>query len=155
VVPSIVSGDGLVFATSGFGESAIRAVRPDGQGDVTETHIVWESGDDVPKVPSMLYASPYLYLVTESGVIKCLRGTTGEVVWKERLRGKFSASPVWADGKIYFLSENGTTTVVEAGPAFKVVAENRLGEACYASPAISEGHIFIRSDRGLFCIERE
>lgn len=152
VVPSIVSGDGLVFATSGFGEPAIRAVRPEGRGDVTETHLVWKSEDDVPKVPSMLYVSPYLYLITESGVVKCLQGNTGNVLWKERLRGKFSASPVWAEGKIYFLSEKGTTTVVQEGPEFKVLAESELGEACYASPAISEGHLFIRSDGSLFCI---
>ncbi len=154
-MPSIVAGDGLVFATSGFGESAIRAVRPSERGNVTAAQVVWKSEEDVPKVPSMLYVSPYLYLITESGVVKCLRGTTGEVMWKERLRGKFSASPVWADGKIYFLSEKGTMTVVEAGPEFKVLAENELGEACYASPAISEGRIFIRSGHSLCCIEGE
>ncbi len=153
VVPSLVAGDGLVFATSGFGESAIRAVRPNRRGDVTAAQVVWKSEEDVPKVPSMLYASPYLYLITESGVVKCLRGTTGEVLWKERLRGKFSASPVWAHGRIYFLSEKGTMTVMEAGPEFKTLAENALGEACYASPAISDGRIFIRSDRSLYCIE--
>ncbi len=152
VVPSIVSGDGLVFATSGFGESAIRAVRPDGHGDATRTHLVWKSGDDVPKVPSMLYVSPYLYLITESGVVKCLQGKTGDVLWKQRLRGKFSASPVWADGKIYFLSEKGTMTVIQDGSEFKVLAESELNEACYASPAISRGHLFIRSDKNLVCI---
>ncbi|HNY79509.1 MAG: PQQ-binding-like beta-propeller repeat protein [Sedimentisphaerales bacterium] len=152
VVPSIVGDESLIFATSGFGESAIRAVRPDGQGDVTKTHTAWQSSDDVPKVPSMLYVEPYLYLITESGIVKCLQGTTGQVIWKDRLGGKFSASPIWADGKIYFLSEKGTTTIIQDGPEFRVLAENDLSEACYASPAISEGLLFIRSERSLFCI---
>ena len=152
VVPSVVIGDGLVFTASGFGESTIRAVRTGGEGDVTETHIAWKSTEDVPKVPSMLYARPFLFLITEGGVAKCLRATTGEVIWRERLDPKYSASPVWAEGRIYFLSEKGTTTVIEAGPEFKIVVRNELDEKCCASPAISQKHIFIRSVHNLFCI---
>lgn len=152
VVPSVVIGDGLVFTASGFGDSAIRVVRTGGRGDVTDTHIVWSSTKDVPKVPSMLYVKPYLFLVTETGVAKCLKAATGEEIWKERLRGKHSASPIWAEGRIYFLSENGKTTVIEAGPEFKVLAENDLKEKCCASPAVSNKQIFIRSEHNLFCI---
>lgn len=154
VVPSIVIGDGLIFTTSGFGESAIRAIRTGGKGDVTGTHIVWESADDVPKIPSMLYIRPFLFLVTESGVAKCLRAETGEVLWRERLGGRYSASPIWADGRIYFLSEKGKTTVVQAGGEFKVLAENELKEKCSASPAVSQKHIFIRSENNIYCIGR-
>ena len=152
VVPSVVVGDGLAFTASGFGDSTIRAVRIDGRGDVTKTHMAWESKDDVPRVPSMLYVSPHLYSVTESGIAKCFKGTTGEVLWRERLGGKVSASPVWADGKIYFLSEKGETTIIEDGPQFKVVATNDLGEKCCASLAISQGNIFIRAEKTLYCI---
>lgn len=155
VVPSLVLGDGLIFATSGFGESAIRAIRTGGKGDVTQTHIVWESKDDVPKIPSMLYAKPYLFLVTEGGLAKCIKAATGEVIWENRLGDKFSASPVWAEGRIYFLSEEGMTTVVEAGPEFRVIARNGIGEKCGASPAISQGQIFIRSENNLYCIGRD
>jgi len=155
VVPSIVIGDGLIFTTSGFGESAIRVIRTGGKGDVTGTHIVWESANDVPKVPSMLYVSPFLFLITESGVAKCLRAATGEVLWRERLEGRYSASPIWADGRIYFLSEKGKTTVVQAGPEFKVLAENELKEKCGASPAVSQKHIFIRSENNIYCIGRD
>jgi outer membrane protein assembly factor BamB len=154
VVPSLVLGDGLIFATSGFGESAIRAIRTGGKGDVTQTHIVWELKDDVPKIPSMLYAKPYLFLVTEGGLAKCIKAATGEAIWENRLGDKFSASPVWADGRIYFLSEEGMTTVVEAGPEFRVIARNGIGEKCGASPAISQGQIFIRSENNLYCIGR-
>jgi outer membrane protein assembly factor BamB len=152
VVPSVVIGEGLVFTASGFGESRVCAVRLGGHGNVTKTHTVWESKDDVPKMSSMLYMSSRLYLATETGVAKCFKAATGEVLWRERLGPKFSASPVWADGKIYFLAENGKTTVVEDGPAFKVVAQNELGEKCCASPAISHGNLFIRTEKALYCI---
>ena len=152
VVPSVVTGEGLVFTASGFGESRICAVRLGGRGDVTKTHTVWESREDVPKMSSMLYVSSRLYLATETGVAKCFKAATGEVLWRERLGAKFSASPVWADGKIYFLAENGKMTVVEDGPTFKMVAQNELGEKCCASPAISQGNLFIRTDKALYCI---
>jgi outer membrane protein assembly factor BamB len=154
VVPSVVIGEGLVFTTSGFGESTIRAVRTGGQGDVTDTHIAWESTEDVPKVPSMLYVEPFLFLITEGGVAKCLKAATGQVIWRERLDPKYSASPVWAEGRIYFLSEKGTTTVIQAGSEFKVLAQNPLNEKCCASPAISRKQIFIRSEHNVFRIGR-
>ncbi len=152
VVPSVVIGDGLIFTTSGFGQSTIRAVRTSGKGDVTKTHIAWESKDDVSKIPSMLYVRPFLFLITETGVAKCLRAATGEVLWRERLEGRYSASPVWAEGRLYFLSEKGKTTVIQAGGEFKVLAENELNEKCCASPAVSQKHIFIRSENNLYCI---
>jgi len=152
VVPSVVIGEGLVFTASGFGESRICAVRLGGRGDVTKTHTVWESREDVPKMSSMLYVASRLYLATETGVAKCFQAATGKVLWRERLGAKFSASPVWADGKIYFLAENGKMTVIEDGPTFKIVAQNELGEKCCASPAISQGHLFIRTDKALYCI---
>jgi len=152
VVPSIVIGDGLIFTTSGFGEPAIRAIRTGGKGDVTKTHIAWESTDDVSKIPSMLYVKPFLFMVTEAGVAKCLRAATGQVLWRKRLPARYSASPVCADGRIYFLSERGKTTVIDAGPEFKIVAENDINQKCCASPAISQQHIFIRSQDNLFCI---
>jgi len=152
VVPSLVIGEGLVFATSGFGDSTIRAIRTGGKGDVTDTHIVWQSTEDVSKIPSMLYVRPFLYLLTETGVAKCLRAATGEEIWRNRLGSKHSASPIWADGRIYFLSEKGRTTVIKNGSEFKILAENELNEKCIASPAVSQKQIFIRSENNLFCI---
>jgi outer membrane protein assembly factor BamB len=152
VVPSVVIGEGLVFTASGFGASRICAVRLGGKGDVTRTHTVWESREDVPKISSMLYVSSRLYLATETGIAKCFQAATGRVLWRERLGGKFSASPVWADGRIYFLAENGKMTIVEDGPSFKIVAQNELGEKCCASPAISQGHLFLRTDKAIYCI---
>lgn len=152
VVPSVVIGDGLVFTTSGFGDSTIRVVRTGGRGDVTDTHMAWTTTKDVPKVPSMLYVKPYLFLVTDTGVAKCLMATTGDVIWRERIGSKYSASPIWVEDRIYFLSEKGKTTVIEAGPEFNVIAENDLKEKCCASPAVSNNQLFIRSEHNLFCI---
>jgi hypothetical protein len=152
VVPSVVVGDGMVFTTSGFGDSAIRAVRTGGKGDVTETHIAWQSTEDVPKIPSMLYVKPFLFLVTETGVAKYLEAATGEEISRQRLGGRYSASPVWADGRIYCLSEKGRTTVIEDEPQFQVLAENELNEKCFASPAVSHKQIFIRTESNLYCI---
>lgn len=152
VVPSIVVGEGLIYSCSGFGDSAVRAVRPGGKGDLTETNIIWESMDDVPHVPSPLYVKPNLYTLTETGVLRCLDGVTGKEIFRQRLGGKFSASPVWADGKLYLLSEQGKTFVVETAPQYKLVAQNELDEKCCASIAISQGNLFVRSEKTLFCI---
>ncbi len=151
-VPSPVIGEGLVFACSGFVDGVLRAVRPDGRGNVTATHIAWETQDDVPRIPSLLYVKPHLYSITESGVLRCLEAATGKEIYRQRIGGKYSASPVWADGKIYLLSEQGRTFVIENGDAYVLVAQNELNEKCCASPAISQGNLFIRSEKTLFCI---
>jgi outer membrane protein assembly factor BamB len=151
-VPSVVIGEGLVFACSGFVDGVLRAVRPDGKGDVTRTHIAWETKNDVPRIPSLLYARPHLYSITETGVLRCLDGATGKEAWRQRIGGKFSASPVWADGKLYLLSESGKTLVAECGAEYKLIAQNDLGEKCCASPAVSQGNMFIRTEKTLYCI---
>ncbi len=152
VVPSVVIGDGLIYQTSGFPKKILHTVHTGGKGDVTETHMAWETDKDVSTIPSMLYVKPYLYTLTEGGVVRCLKADTGEQLWKKRLPGRYSASPVFADGKIYFLSEQGRATVIEAGPEFKRIAQNDLKEKCVASIAISQGNIFIRTEKNLFCI---
>ncbi len=152
LVPSPVIGEGLVFASSGFDIGVLRAVRPDGKGDVTKTHIAWESKDDVPRIPSLLYVRPNLYSLSETGILRCLEGATGKEVWRQRIGGKFSASPVWVEGKLYLLSESGKTIVAEASPQYKLVAQNELNEKCCASPAVSQGNLFIRSEKALYCV---
>ena len=155
VTPSIVLGDGLIFTSSGFEASTIRVVRAGGRGDVTGTHVAWEEAKGVPLLSSMLYVEPHLYAVTDKGVATCYEARTGEIVWQERIGGNHSASPVSADGRIYFLSEQGETTIIEAGPEFRVLARNDIGEKCQASMAVSQGRLLIRSDRNLYCIGEE
>jgi len=148
-----VLGDGVVFASSGFEKPTLRSVKLGGaKGDVTASHIAWEQKKGVPTQPSPLYVKPYLYAISDGGIISCYNPADGEIIWQDRANGNFSASPVYADGKIYFLSETGDTTVIEPGPQFKVLAKNSLGEKCQASMAVSGKRLFIRSDKNLFCI---
>lgn len=153
VTPSIVVGDGLVFSCSGFEDPTIRVIRSGGQGDVTDSHIVWEQKKGVPSLASMLYVQPHLYSVSDDGVVTCFLAATGEIVWQDRIGGKHSASPVYADGKIYFLSEvEGESVVIEAGTKLKILSRNRLGEKCKASIAVSQGNLFIRTEQTLYCV---
>lgn len=156
LVPSPVLGEGMVFVSSGYEKTTLRAVRTGGTGDVTATHIAWEQKKGVPTQASMLYVAPHLYGVTESGVATCFKAATGEIVWQDRIADKqtFSASPVHAAGRIYILSETGETTVIAAGAEFKVLARNAIQEKCQASPAVSRGALFLRSDKNLYCIGR-
>jgi outer membrane protein assembly factor BamB len=155
VTPSFATGDGLIYASSGFEKTTLRAVRTGGRGDVTQTHVAWEQKKGVPTQSSLLYVSPHLFAITDGGIATCYEGKTGEIVWQERVGGNFSASPVSADGHIYFLSEAGETTILETGPRFKITARNALNEKCQASIAVSQGHLFIRGERNLYCIGRK
>jgi hypothetical protein len=152
VVPSIVYGQGLVFTSSGYGSPTIRAIYPDGRDDVTATHIAWESRANVPLMPSFVYADGLLFCIKESGVAICLDAKTGQIIWKERPGGTYGASPVLAEGRLYCLAEDGTTTVIAADREYKQLAQNPLEGLCKASPAVSGGRIFIRSQSSLFCV---
>jgi outer membrane protein assembly factor BamB len=152
VTPSPVAGDGLVFTSSGFEKSTLRAVKLGGKGDVTSTHIAWEQRKGTPTQPSLLYAKPYVYAITDGGIAHCYKAENGEVVWEERIGGNHSASPVYADGKIYFLSEGGETAIIAASAEFKELARNTINEKCQASIAISNQRLFIRSEKNLLCI---
>jgi outer membrane protein assembly factor BamB len=115
-------------------------------------NLAWEQRKGKPKIPSMLYRKPHLFAISDGGIATCLKAATGEIVWQERVGGNFSASPVAAEGRIYFVSDEGETTIIEAGPAFKVLARNPLGEKVQASPAMSQGQLFIRTEKNLVCI---
>lgn len=152
VTPSLVTADGLVITSSGFEEPTLRAIRPDGKGDVTKTHIQWEQKKGVPLLASMLYVRPHLYTVTREGVVTCFTAATGEIIWQHRIGGLHWSSPVYADGHIYWLDETGVTTVMQTGTEFKLVATNPIGEKCQATYAVSQGNIFIRGEKHLFCV---
>lgn len=151
VTPGFAVGDGLVFTASGFEKSTIRTVRLGGRGNVTKTHIAWEQRKGVPTESSLLYISPRLYAVN-GGVVTCYQGQTGKILWQERIGGQHSASPIYVDGRIYWLSESGTTTVLQSGPEFKILARNPLRGHFQASPAVSNGNLLLRSDKMLYCI---
>ena len=155
-VPSPVLGDGLVYASTS-NNAPIRAVRPDGQGDCTATHIVWEQRRNTPMMSSYLYLKPCLYTASDNGTFTCLDATTGEFLWDMRLRsGGLNPSPIYADGKIYVLSEQGTTTVLKPSASPKepaeIIATNKLDELCRASIAVAGKQLIIRTAERLWCI---
>lgn len=151
-VPRPVFGHGLVYIATGFQQPSLLAVRPTGTGDVTRTHTAWRLDRGVPYTPSPLLAGDELYLVNDLGIATCVDAKTGTVHWQQRLSGNFSASPVLVDGRIYFQSEEGTTTVIAPGKAFQSLASSTLDGRTLASMAVSNGSFFIRSDTHLYRI---
>jgi outer membrane protein assembly factor BamB len=151
-VPRPVFAHGLVFIATGFQQPELLAVRPDGTGDVTKTHIAWSLKRGAPLTPSPLVVGDELYLVNDGGIASCIDARTGAVVWQQRLGGTYSASPVFADGRIYFLAEQGVTTVIAPGREFRRLATNTLDGGLLASMAISSGSLFLRSDSHLYRI---
>jgi outer membrane protein assembly factor BamB len=145
---------GLLFITGGYPEHHIIAVKPDGHGNVSKTKIVWRTNRGVAYVPSPISIDDYFMVVSDSGVAHCFEATSGKLLWAERL-GEHHASLVSADGLVYFLNDEGVMNVVKPGPEFVRVASNDIGEKCFASPAISDGQLFIRGDKHLFCIARQ
>jgi outer membrane protein assembly factor BamB len=142
---------GLVYFTGGYPDHHIIAVRPDGKGDVTKTHIVWRTVKGAAYVPSPIIEADYFLITSDSGVLHCFDAASGKILWQERT-GEQHASAVSANGLVYFLNDDGVMNIVKPGKEFQSVAKNELGEKCFASPAISEGKIFIRSEKHLYCI---
>jgi outer membrane protein assembly factor BamB len=151
-IPSPVFHDSVIYMSRGYRNSDFLAIRPGGIGDITESHILWRTPTGASYVPSILYYDGLLYMSSDIGMVTCAEASTGEQVWRQRLHGVFFASPAAADGKVYFVSETGETFVVRAGREPHILARNNLGERFIASPAISGGHLFLRSDENLFCI---
>jgi outer membrane protein assembly factor BamB len=158
VIPTPVVGHGLVFCPSGRAGPTL-AIRPGGRGDVTATHLAWKETKGSPFVPSPLVEGDYLYMVNDmASVATCYRAATGELVWQGRLgeaqREGFSASPVFADGKVFFTNDGGETFVLKSGAAFDLLRVNRLGASVLASPALVDGRFYFRTDRALLAIGR-
>jgi outer membrane protein assembly factor BamB len=152
VIPRPVYGHGLVFFSTCYDSPVLMAVRPDGKGDVTETHVAWTVKKGAPHTPSLLLDGDELYAVADNGLASCFDAKTGKPHWQERLGGGFSASPILADGKLYFQNEEGTGFVVKAGTKFEVLAKNELKERTLASYAAADGAIFLRTAKHLYRI---
>jgi outer membrane protein assembly factor BamB len=156
VIPTPVVGHGLLFCSSGRAGPTL-AIRPGGRGDVTNTHVAWQSPRGSPFVPSPLLYGDYLYMVNDmASIATCFEAATGKVMWQGRLgvatREGFSASPVGVDGKVFFTNDDGETFVVRAGPSFELLRVNSLNARVLASPALVGGRWYFRTDRELIAI---
>jgi outer membrane protein assembly factor BamB len=149
-VPRPVYGHGLVYIATGFQQPFLLAVRADGAGDVTKTHVAWTMRRAAPHTPSPLLVGDELYVVSDLGVVTCLDAKTGGVHWQQRIGGNHSASPLFADGRIYFLSEEGVATVIAPGTTFQKLATSELNGVTLASMAVSHRSIFIRTQTHLY-----
>ena len=151
-VPRPVYGHGLVFICTGFQQASLLAIKPDGHGDITKSKIEWRLDRGVPFTPSPLLVGNELYMVSDNGIATCVDAKTGQELWRARLGGNHSASPIYADGKIYFLSEEGESVVIAPGRELKHLATNQLDGPTLASMAVSSGSLFIRSQAHLYRI---
>ncbi|WP_197444259.1 outer membrane protein assembly factor BamB family protein [Maioricimonas rarisocia] len=152
-VPAPVYADGVVYVCTGFFGPELWAIRVDGSGNVTDTHVLWKLKGRVPETPSPILHDGFVYMVANMGVAACVDGTTGKRTAVLRLGGNYSASPVSGGGHLYFCGEDGMTRVVRPGPKPRVVASNRLAGGIFASPAIVGNAIIIRTEEAVYRIE--
>lgn len=152
-VASIVYSDqtGLLYMTGGFPEHHLLAIKPDGSGNVTDTHIVWRTNKGVAYVPSPIIEGSHFLIVSDSGVAHCFDAKSGTIEWEERLR-EHHASLTSAEGRVYFVNDFGILRTIQPDKSYKLLAESELKEKVFASPAMSEGQIFIRTDKSLVCL---
>jgi outer membrane protein assembly factor BamB len=156
-VASPVYAQGLVFLTAGFPTFHNIAIRPDGKGNVTKTHVAWHednksNGMKASYVPSPIAYDKWFYVISDRGPLSCFEAKTGNRLYTQPLGRHHSSSPVRAGDLIYIPDDDGITYVVKGGPTFELVAKNEIGDRCYSSPALSDGQIFLRTDHWLFCI---
>jgi outer membrane protein assembly factor BamB len=152
-VASLVYAHDVVFLTYGFPKLGVMGIKPDGSGNVTKSHILYNIDKGGGYVPSPIAHGDYFFVVKDEGLSFCYEAKTGHAMWeKERMGKHHSASPVSAGGHLYFPDDEGITWVLKPGPKFEVVAKNELGEECYASPAVAHGQMFLRGLNHLYCI---
>jgi len=153
-ISRIVAGHGLLFVNCGGMDFRLWAVREGGTGDVTDSHVVWKLDENVPFRSSPVLVGDLLYMVNDEGIVTCLEAKTGKPVWSERLRERHSASPLYADERIYLSSEKGKIRVIKPGRAFQVLAVNELDGSFFASPAVAGKSLLLRTKTNLYRIEK-
>jgi outer membrane protein assembly factor BamB len=154
VVPRPVYKDSLVYICTGFMKPELWAIKVDGTGDVSKTHVMWTYDKQVPEISSPLVSGGEIYYVSSKGVATCLDAKSGEPLWQHRLGGNFAASPLLADGKLYFTSQEGTTTVLKPGREYAEIARSQLFGQTLASLAIAGESLLIRTQSQLACVRK-
>ncbi|MBM4037787.1 MAG: quinonprotein alcohol dehydrogenase [Planctomycetes bacterium] len=153
VTPRPLFGHGLLFLIIDYENPELWAVRPGGQGELPKDSVVWKIPKGMPQKPSLLLIGDLLYLVHDQGMAACIEAKTGQIVWQQKLPGEYSASPIYAAGRIYFFSHNCVATVIEPGRQFKSLATNKLDGRMMASPAVAANALFLRTETHLYRIE--
>jgi outer membrane protein assembly factor BamB len=148
-----VAGHGMVFICTCFNQPSMMAIRYDGTGDVTDSHVVWTYDRQMPKIPSPLLVGDEIYSINEGGIATCLNAKTGEQHWQQRLGGNFAASPQLADGRIYVSNQEGQTFVLQPGKEYQELAVNTLDGRFMASPAIDDKAFYLRTETHLYRVE--
>jgi outer membrane protein assembly factor BamB len=151
-IPVPAFHNGVLYMSRGYRSGPYMAVRPGGRGDVSATHVLWQVPTGAPYISSLVYDAGILYMASDVGAVSAIDAETGKRIWQERVDGLFTASPIAGDSKIYFVSETGEVIVLRSGREPAVIARNDVGERLMASPAISNGQLFLRSDGRLFAI---
>lgn len=141
-----------VYFTTGI-EKVLLAVDPSGTGDVTDTHIVWKVRKGAPEIPSPLIIDDLIFMVNEGGIVLCIEAENGNLVWRNRINGKYWASPIYAGGNIYFFSTDGRVSIISADREFKLLARNEFSDGFIASGAVAGNTLILRSETHLYCIE--
>jgi outer membrane protein assembly factor BamB len=154
-VPAPAAADGLVFLCTGYFTPQMIAVRLGGTGDVTGTHVVWRYKAQIPDIPSPIVVDGRVYFVSNKGVLTCLDAKSGEKIYVRRLGGNYTASPLYAGGRLYFCNREGLTKVVQPGDEPEIIGTNKLDGAIMASPAVVDGAIYIRTEEALYRIEEQ
>jgi len=152
VVPRPVVGHGMVYMSTGFGKAQLWAIRIDGSGDVTESHVAWTVKRGIPTKPSPILVDEKIFVIDDGGVGSCFDALTGDIIWQERISGNFSASPLLANGNMYLCSHEGNITVFEFGAKYQPLATNELDGQIMASPIALEDCLFIRTETSLYRI---
>lgn len=155
VIPRPVYESGLVFVCTGFMRASLLAIDPTGSGDVTETHVKWQSKANIPRTPSLVAFDGKISMVSDNGVASCFDALSGKEAWKQRIGGNFSASPILAGEHLYLISEDGDCTVLNVAQGVRKVAENRLNERTLASPAVVGRDLLIRTAAALYRISND
>jgi outer membrane protein assembly factor BamB len=143
----------LLYLNTGFGKADLLAVRPDGAGDVTDSHVVWTAKKSIGSKPSQVLVDGLIFNVHDSGVASCLDAKTGDELWSKRLGGEYSAALLYGDGKVYFCSHDGSTTVLKAAREFTELAKNQLDDGFMASPAVTGKALILRTKSALYRVE--
>jgi outer membrane protein assembly factor BamB len=151
--PRPVFDQGIAYFFTGMGKSEMLAVKTDGQGDITDTGIVWRAKNHIGKYSSPMLVDGLIYTAADEAFLSCLEASTGKVVWSERIGGKFAASPIYADGRIYFFDRAGLATVIKPGRELKILATNKLDDEFMASPAVSGKALYLRTMTHLYRVE--